>query len=93
MICPESCSAVSWRWRPLTWVTVAESEMNTSMSTLAFCESTVDCTYRNDGMNAPRMKTAISTVTVAATDTAALARTERSASAMKNRTLMQSARA
>ncbi len=39
-------------------------------------------------MKAPRMKTAISTVTVAATETAAFARIERSASAMKKRILM-----
>ena len=58
--------------------------MNASMSTFCFWESTVDCTYRKDGMKAPRMKTAISTVTVAATDTAAFARIERHASAKKN---------
>ena len=54
------------------------------MSTLSFWESTVDWTYRNDGMNAPRMNTAMRTVTVAATDTAALARMDRQASARKN---------
>ena len=39
-------------------------------------------------MNAPRMKTAISTVTVAATETAAFARMERRASARKKRSLI-----
>ena len=39
-------------------------------------------------MKAPRMKTAISTVTVAATETAAFARMERKASARKNRGLI-----
>jgi hypothetical protein len=40
-----------------------------------------------DGMNAPRMKTVISTVTVAAIDTATFARIERNASTRKNRGL------
>ncbi len=44
MIWPDSLRAISWFWSPLTCVTEAESEMNTSMSTLAFWESTVDCT-------------------------------------------------